>query len=126
MLNEVKLIGHLGRDPEQGGETRPVVLHVATSERWKSEDGQLQERTDWHYVVLWGRSREHVMKYLRQGSRVFVEGKLRHEQYHDRETGEVKYATKIESRKVLFLDRNPNGGGSTHDVPDHIDEGPPY
>ncbi len=97
-VNKVILMGNLGRDPEvratQGGQ-KIVNLRVATSERWKGRDGQQQERTEWHSVVIFG---EHLAdiaeRYLRKGSSVYLEGQLQTRKWTD-QSGQERYSTEV-------------------------------
>ena len=98
MLNKVQLIGNLGDDPEvkhgrSSGEAF-VVLSLATTEKWKGKDGLKEERTEWHRVTVFAAGLVDVCrKYLRKGSRVYIEGRIQYETYD--KDGETRYATKI-------------------------------
>ena len=103
-LNRVQLIGHLGRDPESKfTPTGKKVAHfsVAVSNRWKSKEGEMKEYTEWVNVEAWGRLGEVSQQYLRKGSLVFVEGRLKTDKYEDK--GETRYFTKIVAQMVQFL-----------------------
>lgn len=116
MLNKVMLIGHLGADPEtkstSGGE-KMTKFRIATSERWKDRDGAKQERTEWHSVVVFGGSAEAVGRYLRKGSKAYVEGKLQTRKWQTQE-GETRYSTEVvvsgSGGRVQFLDGRDDGG----------------
>ncbi len=104
-LNRVQLIGRLGKDPE--GKFTPTgkqVTHfsVAVSERWKNRDGENKEYTEWINVEAWGRLGEVCTQYLRKGSLVYVEGRLKTDKYEDQ--GETRYFTKVVAQMVQFLD----------------------
>lgn len=104
-LNRVQLIGRLGKDPE--GKFTPTgkqVTHfsVAVSERWKNRDGENKENTEWINVEAWGRLGEVCTQYLRKGSLIYVEGRLKTDKYT--EDGETKYFTKVVAQMVQFLD----------------------
>jgi single-strand DNA-binding protein len=106
-FNRAEIIGYLGADPEvrhtQSGD--PVCnLRVATSESWTDSQGQAQESTEWHRVVVWGASAEACGQHLRSGSSVFVEGPLKSRKWTDKE-GVERYTTEIVARRVVFLDR---------------------
>ena len=108
-LNKVLLIGNLGKDPEvrftPGG--RAVArFPVATSEVWSDQEGQRQERTEWHNVVVWGKQAETCGQYLAKGRQVFIEGSIRTRQYDDKD-GNRRYITEIIAQRVQFL----GGGG---------------
>ena len=96
-LNKVQLIGNLGRDPEirYTGDNRAIAnLTVATSESWKDQSGQRQERTEWHRVVVFGPLAEVCEKYLKKGSNVYFEGKLQTRKWEDKD-GNERYTTEI-------------------------------
>ena len=108
-VNKVILVGNLGKDPEVRftGTGRAVArFPVATSEVWNDNDGQRQERTEWHNVVVWGKQAETCGQYLAKGRQVFVEGSIRTRQYDDKE-GNKRYITEIIAQDVQFL----GGGG---------------
>jgi len=105
-LNRVQLIGHLGRDPE--GRFTPngkKVTHfsVAVSQRWKT-GGETKEYTEWVNIEAWGRLGEVCQEYLKKGSLVYLEGRLKTEKYEDKE-GETKYFTKVVALSLQFLDK---------------------
>ena len=95
MLNKVILIGNLGVDPElrytQSG-TQMASFRMATTERWKGQDGQTQEQTEWHRIVAWGKLAEICGQYLRKGSRVYIEGKLQTRKFQD-QNGNERHTT---------------------------------
>lgn len=105
-LNKVILIGRLGRDPElrytQSGV--PVAnMSLATDESFVDRDGQRQERTEWHRVVVWNKQAETVAKFLSKGRLVYVEGSLQTRKWQDQQ-GQERYTTEIKAQRVLFLD----------------------
>jgi len=114
MLNKVMLIGNLGADPEtrftQDG-TCVCNLRLATTEKFKSRDGNQQERTEWHRVVLWGRLGEIANQYLSKGSKVYIEGKIETRKWQDRD-GNDKYTTEIRGSEMKML--GGGGGGSSN------------
>ena len=106
-LNEVKLIGFLGRDPEMFGQNgnKTVRLAVATSNRWKDKStGEIREETEWHRVVLFRQLAEFAEKYLKKGNLVYVSGSLKTEKYKDKD-GIDRYATNIVARSIQSLER---------------------
>ena len=123
-LNKVLLIGNLGKDPEvrftPGG--RAVArFPVATSEVWSDQEGQRQERTEWHNVVVWGKQAETCGQYLSKGRQVFLEGSIRSRQYDDKE-GNKRYITEVIAQRVQFLggrggDSAPRGAASSSESP---------
>jgi single-strand DNA-binding protein len=109
MVNKVILVGNLGKDPQtrstpNGQEV--ATLTVATSEKYKDKSGELQERTEWHTVVVWGKQAESCGKYLSKGRQVYVEGRLATRKWTDKE-GAERYSTEVVAETVKFL-----GGGS--------------
>ena len=113
-VNKVMLIGNLGHDVEvrQMTNGNPVAnIRIATNERWTRRDtGQVQEHTEWHNVVLFGRRAELAQQYLHKGSRLYVEGRLRTRSWQDRE-GQERRSTEIVADDMQFLDRRGGGGG---------------
>ena len=104
-VNKVILVGRLGADPEMktvGNSQSVARLSVATSESWMGKDGQKQERTEWHRVVVWGRQAENCAKHLSKGRQVYVEGRLQTRSWEDPQ-GNKKYATEIVANTVQFL-----------------------
>lgn len=104
-LNRVQIIGRLGRDPESKfTPTGKKVAHfsVAVSNRWKGRDGEMRESTEWVNVEAWDRLGENCQEYLKKGSLVYVEGRLKTDKYDD--DGETRYFTKVVAQMVQFLD----------------------
>jgi single-strand DNA-binding protein len=104
-VNKVILVGNLGRDAElrytPGGS--PVsTLNLATTESWKDNNGQKQERTEWHRVVVWGKPAEALNDYLRKGRQIYVEGRLQTRQWDDKD-GNKRYTTEIRAVQVVLL-----------------------
>jgi single-strand DNA-binding protein len=96
-LNKVIIIGNLGRDPEirstQSGD-KVATLNVATSENWKDKDGNRQEKSEWHRIVIFGKVADVCERYLKKGSKVLIEGKLQTRKWTDN-NGQDKYSTEI-------------------------------
>jgi len=105
-LNEVKLIGRLGHDPEvvnfENG-NKLAKLNLATSHFYKDSKGEKVEETDWHSVIFWGKQAELIEKYLKKGSRLYISGKLKTRSFETKE-GEKRYRTEVVGREVIFLD----------------------
>jgi len=104
-LNRVQLIGNLGKDPESKfTPTGKKVAHfsLAVSQRWKT-GGETKEYTEWVNIEAWGRLGEVCQEYLKKGSLVYIEGRLKTEKYEDK--GETKYFTKVVALSLQFLDR---------------------
>jgi single-strand DNA-binding protein len=106
-LNRVQLIGYLGKDPESRfTPTGKKVTHfsMGITQRWKSQ-GEAKEYTEWVNVEAWGRLGEVCQEYLKKGSLVYVEGRLKTDRVEDK--GETKYYTKVVALALQFLDRKP-------------------
>ena len=104
-LNKVMLIGNLGQDPEKrvtGSGQSVTSFSIATSERWTGKDGQKQEKTEWHRIVVWGPQADSCAQYLSKGRQVFVEGRLQTRQWDDKD-GNKRYTTEIVANRVQFL-----------------------
>jgi single-strand DNA-binding protein len=110
-INKVILVGTLGKDPEvrysQSGSAIASVS-VATNEKWKDKNGEMQERTEWHRVKFFGRLAEIAGEYLKKGGQVYVEGSLRTEKYTDKQ-GVEKYSTDIIANEMQMLGGMPGG-----------------
>jgi single-strand DNA-binding protein len=110
-INKVIIIGRLGSDPEvktiSTGNT-VTRLSIATSENWVDKDGQKQERTEWHRVVVWGKLAELCGKYLAKGRQAYVEGRLQTRSWEDQQ-GQKKYTTEIVATSVQFLGATGQG-----------------
>ena len=108
-LNKVTLIGNLGADPEvrstqNGG--RVATLSVATSRQWKGQDGQMQEKTEWHRVIFWNSNYSKLAdiaeKYCRKGDKIYVEGSIEYRSWQDKE-GQTRYTTEIRGNELILL-----------------------
>ena len=115
MVNKVILIGNLGRDPEvrttPNGQT-VASFTLATSRKWKDKDGNRQEQTEWHNIVLWRGLAEIAQKYCRKGDMVFIEGKLRTRSWE--KDGVTRYTTEIVGDNMTMLSSKTSGGGSDY------------
>jgi single-strand DNA-binding protein len=104
-VNKVILIGNLGRDPElrytQGGQA-VVNFTLATTESWNDKSGERVERTEWHRIVVWGRTGEICAQYLAKGRTVYVEGRIQNREWEDKE-GQKRRTTEINAQTVQFL-----------------------
>lgn len=104
-VNKVILLGNLGRDPETRYTTDGSAvanLNIATSETWKDKNGEKQERTEWHRVVLFGRTAEIAGEYLKKGRSVYIEGRLQTRKYTDKD-GVEKYTTEIVGDRMQLI-----------------------
>lgn len=112
-VNKVIVLGRLGADPElktvTGGQN-VARLSVATSENWMDKQGQKQERTEWHRVVVWGKLAELCGKYLNKGRQVYIEGRIQTRSWEDPQ-GQKRYSTEIVASTVQFLGGQGQGAG---------------
>ncbi|USD37288.1 single-stranded DNA-binding protein [Ferrimonas sp. SCSIO 43195] len=114
-VNKVILVGNLGQDPEvryMPNGNAVANITVATSETWKDQQGQQQERTEWHRVVMFRRLAEIAGEYLRKGSKVYLEGKLQTRKWQDN-NGQDRYTTEVVADEMQMLDSRggQQGGG---------------
>ena len=112
-VNKVILVGNLGKDPEvkytpQG--TPIAKFSLATNERFKDKDGNWQDRTEWHNIVLWQRLAEIAGEYLKKGHKVYIEGRIRTDSWDDKQTGQKKYMTTIVGNDIVLLSGRGEGG----------------
>jgi single-strand DNA-binding protein len=107
MVNKVFLIGNLGRDPEvrhiDGGSV-VANFSLATNENYKDKSGEWQKITEWHDIVAWGNLAEYAEKWLKKGSLIFVEGKLTHRKYQDKE-GVERYKTEVKAVSIRMMEK---------------------
>jgi len=112
-VNKAILIGNLGKDPElrytPSGQA-VASFPLATTERYKDKDGNWQERTDWHNIVVWGRQGETTKEYLSKGRSAYIEGRIQTRSYDDRD-GNKKWITEIVASRVQFLGGRGEGSG---------------
>jgi len=112
-VNKVILIGNLGADPEvrftPGGQA-VANFRIATSDTWTDKNGQKQERTEWHRIVVWGKLAELCGEYLKKGRQCFVEGRLQTREWTDKE-GRKNYTTEVVANGVTFLGGREGAGG---------------
>jgi len=114
-VNKVILVGNLGKDPEtryMPSGSAVTNLTLATSESWKDkQSGEQQERTEWHKVAMFGRLAEIAAEYLRKGSQVYIEGKLRTRKWQDKE-GKDRWTTEIVADEMQMLGSKGGGGAA--------------
>jgi single-strand DNA-binding protein len=126
-VNKVILVGNLGADPDMrytpSGQG-VCELRVATNESWTDKNGQRQDRTEWHRVVIWGKRAEICSKYLAKGRQVYIEGRIQTRNYDDKE-GNKRYITEIIANAVQFLGGNEGGGGGGGGGGKSSDDSPP-
>jgi single-strand DNA-binding protein len=112
-VNKVILVGNLGRDAElryTPGGAPVATLNMATTEVWNDKtSGQKQEKTEWHRIVLWGKSAESLSEYLTKGKQIYVEGRLQTRKWQDKD-GHDKYTTEIRGDRIVLLGGGGGGG----------------
>src|SRR5574341_2214723 len=111
-LNKVMLIGHLGGDPElkyTPGGAAVATFSVATNETYKDKEGNQQEKTDWHRIVVWNKLAEIAAEYLKKGRLVYLEGRLQTRSWNDKD-GNKRYTTEVVAQNLQMLDRKEGGG----------------
>ena len=104
-VNKAILVGNLGRDAElryTPGGAAVATLNLATTEVWNDKGGQRQEKTEWHRVVLWGKTAESLNEYLTKGKQIYIEGRLQTRQWDDKD-GNKRYTTEVVASTVQFL-----------------------
>jgi single-strand DNA-binding protein len=113
-INKVILIGNLGQDPESRttpGGTTVTNIRIATSESWRDkQSGEMKEQTEWHTVVLWNRLGEIAAEYLKKGSQVYIEGRLRTRKWQDK-SGNDRYTTEVVASEMQMMGGRGGGGG---------------
>jgi single-strand DNA-binding protein len=106
MVNKVILIGNLGRDPEvrstPSGQPN-AKFTLATNRRWRDKNGQKQEQTEWHNIVVWGKQAEVAGQYLTKGKQIYLEGRIQTSSWEDKQTGEKRYRTEIVCENFQML-----------------------
>ena len=107
-LNRVQLIGRLGRDPESKFTPtgkKVTQFSLAVSNHWKDKNGETKESTEWVNIEAWGRLGEVCQEYLKKGSLVYLEGRIKTDKYEEK--GEARYFTKVVAQSLEFLDKRP-------------------
>jgi len=115
MVNKVILMGHVGKDPEVRRMDNNLMVArftLATKERWTNKEGNRMEHTEWHNIVLWRGLAEIVEKYVRKGSLIYIEGRLRSQSYDDK-NGVKRYVTEIFADTMNLVGPRPEGGQSS-------------
>lgn len=128
-VNKVILVGNLGNDPEvryMPNGNAVANLSLATSESWKDQQGQVQERTEWHRLTMYRRLAEIAGEYLKKGSQIYVEGKLQTRKWQDQQ-GQDRYTTEIICDQMQMLggrmDGQQQGGGGYQQRPQNNNQG---
>jgi len=116
-VNKVILVGNVGRDPETrympSGDAI-VNLSLATTDQWKDKNGEKQERTEWHRIVIFGKTAEIAGQYVRKGSQIYIEGRLQTRKWTDKE-GQERYTTEIVADRMQMLGSRGGGGDAPMD-----------
>ena len=117
-LNKVMLIGNVGKDPDvrylesnpsnPGANAKVASFPLATSERYRDRSGELRENTEWHNIVVWRGNADVVEKYVRKGTQLYIEGRLRTRQWTD-QTGNKRYTTEVVGDTLQLLGKRPDG-----------------
>ena len=119
-LNKVMLIGNVGKDPEiryldgnnpNSGNTKVAQFTLATTERYRDRNGELRENTEWHNIVAWRNSADVAEKFIRKGTQVFIEGKLRTRSWTD-QTGNKRFTTEITVDNLQLLGKKTDNPGA--------------
>lgn len=112
------LIGRTGKDVEVRtvGDGKVASFTLATTEKYKDRNGQLQENTEWHNIVIWGKLAEVAEKYVQKGSQIFIEGKIKTEKYTGND-GQEKYTTKVYASSMQLLDSKKDGQSAPASAP---------
>jgi len=125
-VNKAILVGNLGRDAElryTAGGAPVVSVRLATTDRFKDRDGQQREDTQWHDVVIWGKTAEALHEYLTKGKQIYVEGRLQTRKWTDKE-GKDRYNTEVRADRVVLLGGGGGGEGRGSRTPrEKVSEG---
>ena len=127
-VNKVFLLGNVGKDPEirsTGGGTMVATFGLATSERFKDQQGNFQERTEWHNVVAYARLAEIIRDYVKKGSKLFIEGRITTRNWEDKEhAGRKVYRTEIIVNDLSLLSAREEGAARPNSSAAHFDQRP--
>ena len=132
-LNKVLLIGNLGADPEikyAASGTAIANLRLATTDSRRSKDGEWEEVTEWHRIVMFGKQAEVCKDYLKKGNKIFVEGRLQTRSWDDQSSGQKRYMTEVVGSQMVMLDQkgqdmSDNASGHRGGRSAAMDEPPP-
>ncbi|MGA8731206.1 MAG: single-stranded DNA-binding protein [Terracidiphilus sp.] len=114
-VNKVTLLGNVGKDPEMrstAGGTMVANFTLATSDRQKDQQGNWQDRTEWHNLVAFTRTAEIVRDYVKKGSKLYIEGKIQTRSWDDKESGQKRYRTEIIVNELVLLSGRDEGSGA--------------
>ncbi len=124
MINKVILIGNVGQDPEvrytgdASNGAKVATIRLATTERYRDRNGNLQEHTEWHNVVVWRNQADVAEKYVKKGTQLYVEGKIRTRSWDD-QSGNKRFTTDIVADTIQLLGRRPEGNGQQGGYQNH-------
>jgi single-strand DNA-binding protein len=129
-VNKVFLLGNVGKDPEvraTSGGMSVANFSLATSDRFQDQQGNWQDRTEWHNLVAFKRLAEIARDYVKKGTKLFIEGKIQTRSWDDKETGVKKYRTEIIVLELSLLSGREDGGGSSRssNAPSNADQRQP-
>jgi single-strand DNA-binding protein len=113
-INKVTLLGNVGKDPEIRSSASGIMvanLTLATSDRFQDQQGNWQDRTEWHTLVAFKRTAEIVRDYVKKGSKLYIEGKLQTRSWDDKESGAKRYRTEIIVNELILLSGREEGSG---------------
>jgi single-strand DNA-binding protein len=106
-VNKIVLVGHLGADPESRFTPSGVAVstfNMATNESWKNKEGEYEDRTEWHRIVLYGKAAETASEYMKKGQLAYVEGRIRTRSWEDKD-GMTRYTTEVLGDRFTMLGR---------------------
>jgi len=113
-INKITLLGNVGKDPEIRSSASGIMvanLTLATSDRFQDQQGNWQDRTEWHTLVAFKRTAEIVRDYVKKGSKLYIEGKLQTRSWDDKESGAKRYRTEIIVNELILLSGREEGSG---------------
>ena len=123
-VNKVILVGNLGKDAEvrvtPGGQT-VASFSIATTENWTSKEGEKQEQTEWHRIVLWGKTADSLQPYLVKGKQIYLEGRLQTRQWE--KEGQKHYTTEVKADKIVLLGGGAGGGSGSRGGDRQVERG---
>ncbi len=125
-LNKVMLIGNMGKDPElrsTASGTNVASFSMATNRKWKDKNGEWQDETQWHNIVVWGARAETIANYTKKGSKIYIEGRLTNRSWEGQD-GQKKYITEVVADNYVLLDPPPEGAGRSEPIPPPEDTEP--